>query len=53
MIMKFHYQKKIHKIENYFSYLKNYYSLNVRKNRKINNYCGFIYMSILDFILKY
>ena len=44
--------KKRHKIENYFSYLKNYDRLNVRKDRKINNYCGFIYMSMLDLIFK-
>jgi hypothetical protein len=43
---------KRHVIENLFCYLKKYNRLNIRKDKKINNYFGFMYMAMLELIFK-
>ena len=44
--------KKRYVVEYLFSDLKNYNRLNIRNDKKINNYLGFMYMAIIDLIFK-
>jgi transposase len=46
------YKKRI-KIENMFSKIKSYRRLNTLYEKHINNYIGFIYLSLIDIILKF
>lgn len=46
------YLHKRHKVENFFVSFKKYERVNIRKDRKINTYLSFVYMSLLKYLIS-
>ena len=45
--------KERHKIENVFAMINNNHRVMVRRDKNLNNYFSFVYMSMLEIYIKY